>query len=295
MIGYDPDWKPQAETLRLLALVGNVLAELEPFWPLTLRQVFYRLVAEHGYPKSEAKATKLNEMIARARRAGRVPWQAIRDDGALFRAPRSYAGVADALGQASSIANTYRLDRQEGQPHYIEVWAEAAGMIPQLRRVADTYGIPVVSGGGFGSLTLKYEAAQRLADEVDPVVLIVGDLDPSGVVNKANAEADVNALAGVAIRFIDVAATVEQVDRLGLPTQPLKPAKPKDMHRRAVAWRSLGIDYTVQAEALSPPELAAELQAAILTFVENDARTDLLAREAADRGVLRDYFNKEMP
>src|SRR4051812_35009559 len=69
----------------------------------------------------------------------------------------------------------------ETQPVYIELWCEAAGMVPQMERVANRYSIPVYSTGGFSSVTVTSEIADRaLARDKPTVFLHVGDFDPSG-------------------------------------------------------------------------------------------------------------------
>jgi hypothetical protein len=50
--GFAP-WTPRASTEQLLAQVDLVLAEYVDHLPLTLRQIFYRLVGAHGYEKTE--------------------------------------------------------------------------------------------------------------------------------------------------------------------------------------------------------------------------------------------------
>lgn len=50
--GY-ADWRPQQKTRELLAQVHGVLDEYADHLPLTVRQLFYRLVATVGYPKDE--------------------------------------------------------------------------------------------------------------------------------------------------------------------------------------------------------------------------------------------------
>ena len=63
----------------------------------------------------------------------------------------------------------------------LELWCEAAGMAPQLARVADIFSVPVFSTGGFASLTTVRQIADRALDRDVPTVLLhVGDYDPSG-------------------------------------------------------------------------------------------------------------------
>ena len=70
-------------------------------------------------------------------------------------------------------------------------------MAPQLARVADPFGVTVMSGGGFDSLTDKFNFAERLAGEERPTeVLHIGDHDPSGVTMFLAFLEDVEAFAG---------------------------------------------------------------------------------------------------
>ena len=46
-------WKPQKGTQEILNQVQEVLAQYREHWPLTIRQIFYRLVGVYGYEKTE--------------------------------------------------------------------------------------------------------------------------------------------------------------------------------------------------------------------------------------------------
>jgi hypothetical protein len=77
--GFAP-WKPQKRTEPLLADIEQVLEEYREYLPLTVRQVFYRLVGK-GHPKTEGFYGVVQEKCNRARRSGRIPFASIRDDG----------------------------------------------------------------------------------------------------------------------------------------------------------------------------------------------------------------------
>ena len=175
-------WRPQRKTLDLLGQVDAVLDEYAAYLPLTLRQLFYRLVGAHGYPKIEQAYDRLCETLNRARRAELVPFDAIRDDGITSLEPYAFTGKPDFWSAVRATTHRYRLDRLIGQDQTVEVWVEAAGMAPQIAAAVDEYGIAVYSTGGFDSLTAKHEAAERIAARDRPtVVLHVGDFDPSGL------------------------------------------------------------------------------------------------------------------
>lgn len=206
--GFAP-WTPRAETLALVQDVRAVLDEYHAHLPLSGRQVFYRLVALRDFPKTETAYARLCEAIARARRAGLLPFEAIRDDGAVCYAPSVWEDAADFLAGVRHDAGRFRLDRQAGQPARLWVLCEAGGMAPMLAKVANPFGVPVHTSSGFDSLTAKHDLAQELAEELmaggKAEVLHLGDLDPSGVhLFMALAEdvvAMVRAIAGAEPRF----------------------------------------------------------------------------------------------
>jgi hypothetical protein len=179
--GFAP-WSPQPETLELLARVNAVLREYADHLPLTLRQIFYRLVGAHGYEKTERAYQRLSEHLVRARRARLIPMEAIRDDGGTTIAPNMWATAEEYLDAVRAQAGRLMLDRTEGQKTRLVVICEAAGMAPQLARIAGPFGIKVMSSRGFDSLTDKHAFAAELADDDRACeILHIGDHDPSGV------------------------------------------------------------------------------------------------------------------
>src|SRR5262245_43057447 len=112
--GFAP-WSPQKETLHLINQVKDVLREYSPYLPLTLRQIFYRLVGAHGYEKSEQEYERLGEHLNRARRAKMIPMSAIRDDGGTTIKPICYRDISDFLDTVRSAAENYKLDHTDGQ------------------------------------------------------------------------------------------------------------------------------------------------------------------------------------
>ena len=129
-------------------------------------------------------------------------------------------------------------------------------MAPQLERVASAYGVPVLSSGGFDSVTVKRSLGLEFARCKSVLVLHLGDHDPSGVHIFTSLEEDVAAFSvGEAQRhgwpmpgvvFLRLAVTLEQVAYYGLPTTPPKPTDKRSFD---------GVD-TCQCEALPPDVLA---------------------------------------
>src|SRR5215471_14082931 len=224
--GFAP-WTPQKETLALIARVNAVLGEYADHLPLTLRQIFYRLVGAHGYDKTERAYESLGEHLVRARRARLVPMEAIRDDGGTVITPNMWASAQEYLDAVRAQAGELMLDRTAGQKTRLAVLCEAAGMAPQLARVTQPFGITVMSSGGFDSVTEKHAFAAELARHSRPTeVLSIGDQDGSGVWMFAAYLEDVEAFTrelGGEATFTRLAVTPEQICEFNLPTAPPKP------------------------------------------------------------------------
>ncbi len=72
--------RPQKKTEALLSDIDAVLEEYRQHLPLTVRQVFYRLVGK-GYQKTESFYNSVQDVCSRGRRSGRISFAHIRDDG----------------------------------------------------------------------------------------------------------------------------------------------------------------------------------------------------------------------
>jgi hypothetical protein len=105
----------------------------------------------------------------------------VHDDGGAIHKPVSYRSAGEFLATVRWRAERFRLDRTAGQECRLAVICEASGMVPQLSRVTDPYGVTVMSSGGFDSTTDRHAFAAELAEHDRPTeVLHIGDHDPSG-------------------------------------------------------------------------------------------------------------------
>jgi hypothetical protein len=283
--GYDLDYRPHRKTRILLGQVEEVLAGYVDYLPLSVRQIFYRLVGQYGYEKTENAYARLSEALVRARRAKMIPFATIRDDGIVTIENTFYRGIADFQDETARRIRAYRRDRQEAQLQFIELWCEAAGMLPQLARVAARYSVPVYSAGGFSSLSGNYAIRTRgLGRSVPTVILHVGDFDPSGesifTAMTEDAAAFVEADRVIGLQRIEaerVALTAGQVDRYQLETAP-----PKATDKRSKNWNG----GTCQLEALAPNQLANIVVAAIESYMDAETYDVQIAREDRERAEL---------
>jgi hypothetical protein len=283
--GFVESWNPQEKKRQLLGQVQEIIEEYRLYLPLTVRQIFYRLVAQYAFPKTEkAYKNDLCELMTMARRARVISMDAIRDDSLTTLQPYAFASKEEFLDQVRDDAAGFTLDRTIGQKSRLVVYCEAAGMAPQLARVAHEFGVKVIASGGFNSVTDKHNLAVDIADSSRPVeVLHVGDHDPSGGHMFVTLMEDVTAFAedlgGEAI-FTRVAVTPDQVRSHRLPTAPPKPSDNRAFH-----------GMTCQAEALAPDVMNAILRAAIEQRINKAQLQRLLEQERQIRGELTDLLD----
>jgi hypothetical protein len=277
--GFDTSWKPKGETLKLVGQVQAILHEYRRHLPLTIRQILYRLMGKYGHEKT------IEDMLYRtcrlARRAQLIDMDAIRDDGGIQEEPQSWDDADDYLAAVKRESQDVCLDRQDGQPKQLVVYCEAGGMVPQLARVANEYGVPVVSSGGFDSLTEKHMFGR---DRSDVEVLHLGDYDPSGLWMFIALAEDVSAFAedyGNEIDFTRLAVTPEQIERLGLETQDVNPDN-------QLAFPG---DVCCQCEAIAPDELANIVRDAITSRLDMKVYRRVLKREKALHAELADRLD----
>ncbi len=292
--GYAP-WRPQKKTVKLIMQVKSVLEEYRAHLPMTGRQIFYRLVGAYGYPKTEKAYGSLSESLVRARRAGMIPFDQIRDDGISVMSHAHYADENAFHKRVHDMGDAYKRDKLANQKMDVRVYCEAAGMIPQLARVCEPYSIPVYSCSGFDSLTGKYELKESCKASFTyqgrkTVILHLGDYDPSGesIFNDGLVE-DIHAFLAkdvtskepheVAI-FERVALRGEHIERFTLPTDP-----PKATDSRTKNWQG---EESCQLEALPPDVLASLLDATIKTYFNLAVyEQDLKAEEEERRRITK--------
>jgi hypothetical protein len=277
-------WRPRARSLALVEQVEAIFAEYADFLPLTIRQIFYRLVGVHGYEKTEGAYKRLGDALNRARRSGIISWETIRDDGFQIQTPTAWDSPEQLAAAFLDGLHSFRLDRQDGQPLRLLIAVEAAGMLPQVQRIADQYGVPCYAAGGYDSTTAKYELAAYLSRASPVELLHIGDHDPSGVHLFKNLAEDVTALAAdlaeepddLDIQFSRLAVTPEQIADLRLPTAP-----PKATDRRSFTGQ------TTQAEAIPPDTMAEIIRDAIRGRIDLDAFQETMERERQIRRMSR--------
>lgn len=253
----------------LLSVAARIVAGYNT--GVTLRQLFYRLVAAELLPNTRVAYQTLSRITAEARRRGAFP--ALVDRTRSIHRHVSFDGVADARQWLGEI---YRRDRTAGQAWSIYLGVEKAGIVEQLRAWFGEFGLPVLALGGYSSQTYVDEIVCDVEVQDRPAVLIyAGDFDPSG----EDIDRDFCARTGCFTEVVRVALTSTQVVGHHLPEQM---GKSSDSRSAAFVARH-GRLVQVELDALPPDVLHDLYAAAIERFWDESAFDTAVEREQRDR------------
>lgn len=166
------EWKVNSQ------LIEAALSILEAEHPMTIRQLFYRLVSAALIVNTQADYHKVSRLMTKARRDDRCPYEWIVDRSRPIYEPAVWK---DPRGYAEGVKRSYRKDYWAMQPNYVELWVEKDAIIGSIQELTDELGIAVRVGRGFLSATRINDIAQHLTSIGKPkTVFYLGDHDPSG-------------------------------------------------------------------------------------------------------------------
>lgn len=116
--------------------------------PVTLRQLYYRLVAAQLIPNTPYHYKKLSDRTADARRNGDFP--DLIDRGRKIHEYQTFDSPREAAFYTAAI---YLRDRTEGQDVTLYLGTEKAGIVNQLDQWFSDLGLPILALGGYASQT----------------------------------------------------------------------------------------------------------------------------------------------
>ena len=293
-------------------------------YSLTLRQLYYRLVAQGMIPNAQLAYKRLGDTLCKARLAGEFGMDLLIDRGRSAGASMHEnvsIDVNDALDRAGAAIGqiplwAIRADRWYGQRTHVSVWVEKDALSGVFERPCSGRGVGLFACKGYPSHSALWQwlkgleratAAQSRtiwddegdAHECEPIeeaiVLYFGDHDPDGWQIPRSAEEAINAFARVQglnvppIRFIRCGLNMDQIQEFNPPPFPAKPTSSRyegyrDEHATTDAW---------ELDALSPADLERMIRDAIDDHWDQDTRDEWLAVVAEGRDRLRGRMTNE--
>ena len=199
------------------AIVAAVIDE----HPVTLRGVFYRVVAVGAVEKSEAGYRLVGRQLLKLRRTKVIPYNWITDGTRIVFKSSSWSDLDEALHDAAA---SYRRALWHDQPVEVLILSEKDAISGAILPVTSRWDVELGIVRGYSSETFAYSIAEGIADTSKTTfVYQLGDHDPSGVDAWRNFQEKVRGfgLGGDAV-FERLAVTEQQIEELRLPTRPTK-------------------------------------------------------------------------
>ena len=213
-----------ASTLAVIDRANAIIAEYEARgFVLTLRQLFYQFVSRAAIANAQNEYKRLGIIVRDARRAGLIDWDAIEDRTRGLENWRTYGNPEDTIRE---VAEGYAEDPWRGQRYRPEVWIEKDALTGVIEPVCRRWMLPSFAARGNGSDSEIYRAGKRFARMLAagrrPLVLYLGDHDPTGIDASRDVRERLKMFARIDVEVHRVALNIDQVRRYGPPPNTAK-------------------------------------------------------------------------
>jgi hypothetical protein len=255
----------------LVRTVNEVIDQYD--MPLTLRQIYYRLVAKQVIPNTINEYKGLSRNLVKARENGDVDYTRIEDrTRTTIGGDSSFDSLEEYLEwRVDQLFNSHKyldLAMWENQEHFIEIWVEKDALSRTVSSIGNRFNVRTCPSKGYPSFSYVKKAAERLEDvKHDSIIIIyLGDYDPSGL----DIPRDLHKRLvryGVPYDKIEIdriALTLDQIEEHNLPPAP---AKRSDVRFQSFVDRT-GSDDVVELDALEPPILQEILRKSIEGYID---------------------------
>lgn len=291
---------------------------------LTARQLYYQCVSRAIIPNDDKEYKQLTALLASARYAGLIDWDAIEDRGREPSIPNEWANLEDRV---ESALRNYRLPRWATQPTYVELWVEKQALAGVLAPIAHEFHATLMVNKGYSSASAMKESADRInaaaiRDQAALDDLLEGEeMQEAALHEKGSPERDeiidrmrdkAQALVRpTAILYLgdhdpsgeDMVRDIDErltefgvwfltVEKIGLTISqvrqynpPPNPAKIKDP--RAEGYIKKFGNSSWEVDALPPPVLTRLIRAAFARHVDKDKMDAVKRQEEIDKALLR--------
>ena len=253
-----------------------VAAALEVFdqydTAITLRQLYYRLVARLLIPNTINSYKRLSRIMVKAREEEAVPVNCLEDRSRriLGRGDVGYDSAEDYLKQKlSSLQDSWKgftMPMWEEQPVYVLISLEKDALSRLVSRVANLYSVRTFPTRGYPSFSYVQIMANYMQTRLGgkpTVLLYFGDFDPSGVDIERDLEDRLSRYGAKDFKVKRIALTAEQIRQYDLPPMPVKRSD-----ARAESFMATHGDRSVELDALDPNLLQEVVEKAILENID---------------------------
>jgi len=281
-----------ASSKALIDTVNSIVSEYaRQGYRLSLRQLYYQLVARDYIPNSVQSYKRVGGIVSDARDAGLIDWDAIEDRGRVPQLPAAWESPAEIVKAA---AEQFRVNRWEGQENYVEVMVEKDALSGILLPVCRRLHVRFTANKGYSSSTAMFDAGERIREILTDGegsanyahIIYFGDHDPSGL----DMTRDIKERITQYCRLDDVenylsihrlALNYDQVEQWNPPPNPAK-----ETDSRFVGYQAEFGDESWELDAVEPRTLANLVEERIKSLIDDDIWNSVAKRETKMKNEL---------
>lgn len=287
--------KPQ---LARIAQINSIISEYEPYGlKLTLRQLYYQFVARGLFANDDREYNKLKHILSEGRIAGLISWTAIEDRGRNLMGHETQDSPATAI---KKLRDSYKLDLWKDQPMRCEVWIEKQALEGVIASICDTLRVNYFATKGYNSQSEQWSAGRRFASYYQrgqrPVVLHLGDHDPSGIDMTRDNRERLSLFTGVDVHVVRIALNLEQIEQLNPPPNPAKDTDARFEDYASTYFPDTPLDEVSswELDALDPRYIQNLISTSVAQFRDETIWERSVAQEASDiddlDNILEEHF-----
>ena len=266
---------------------------------LTLRQLYYRFVAQDLIPNRQSEYKRLGSIINDARYAGLFDWNWITDR--TRNASGGDSGYDPDHPEEVIDPSYFHVTQWDGQPHRIEVWVEKDALVDVIQQGARGLRTVTFSCRGYTSSSEIHAAAQRIEGYLstpsveDVTILHLGDHDPSGIdmtrdiTSRLKEFVRGDGYPSYRVNIKRIALNMDQIEQYEPPPNPAK-----ETDSRFESYRLEHGDESWELDALEPRTLVdlirSEIKPLIIPELWNE-RSAIAAKGQATLQAIRDNYS----
>jgi hypothetical protein len=258
-------------------------------YTLTLRQLFYQLVATNKIENTVREYKNLGVVVTDGRYAGWLDWEHITDRVRVIQRKPRWQDVEDFV---NVVAPQFAVDTWQKQLYRPEVWIEKDALIELAAEACEPLDVPYIAVKAYNSASAMWEATKRFReyrrDGQIPLILHLGDHDYTGDDCSRFLQERMTLLTDGLVELRRLALNRDQIEKYELPPQPGKQADPRfrgylEKHQTTEVW---------ELDALPPDVIVRIIEDGIHDVLEDDARQPYVAECVEGRELLQAVSNK---
>jgi len=275
--------------MAIITLANEIISEYQAQgFDLTLRQLYYQLVARDYIPNKQAEYKKLSVTIKNARLAGLVDWGAIVDRTRELRTNPHWSSPKEIIKSAEL---SYSIDKWGGQPYRPEVWIEKDALTGVIAPICEQLDVPYFACRGYNSLSEMWRASNRFSNNLKvgqvPFIIHLGDHDPSGLDMTNDIIKRSELLTGRDDFTVKrIALNYDKVEQYNPLPNPAKFSDPRANDYIGKFGRS-----SWELDALDPMTISNLIETEILAIRDNEKWTEAEEKEADGRLILKSLYD----